>query len=186
MANREHFLQGASDDPMTDVGYEQAKKLGTFLKDACIAHVMSSDLMRAVETARPIAEAHRLDVETKTLLREWNCGVWDGKPASEFLGMMAESGLRISELEPPGGEKLSDVRQRACQAVAELIEKHMGQCVVVCSHGDFMRMMMSCMLGISIDQANCLRFENASYTIVEWDGATWNVMAMSCLPILCE
>jgi len=171
---------------MTDVGYEQAKRLGAFLKDACIAHVMSSDLMRAVETARPIAEAHKLDVETKSLLREWNCGVWDGKPASEFLGMMAESGLRISELEPPGGEKLSDVRQRACQAVAELIEKHMGQCVVVCSHGDFMRMMMSCMLGITIDQANYLRFENASYTIVEWDGATWNVMAMSCLPILCE
>lgn len=186
VANRDHFLQGASDDPMTEIGYEQAAQIGAFLAEAHIDHVMSSDLIRAVETAKPIADAHGLAVETRALLREWNCGDWDGKPAVDFLSMMAEKGLCISDLSPNGGEKLSDVRERACQAVEEIKAMYAGKSIVVCSHGDFMRMMLSCMLGIGIDQANSLRFENASYSIVEWDGAVWNLMAMSCLPILCK
>lgn len=170
---------------MTETGKKQAELLGDYLASANIDQVISSDLARAVETAQAIARHHGLTVQPTPLAREWNCGTWDGKPITEFLEMLKTSGLPVSALDPPGGEKLSDVKRRACSFINDLKDKHMGRTVVVCSHGDYMRMMMSCMLEIEMDQANALRFDNASYSIAEYDGVEWRLLAMSCLPMAC-
>lgn len=182
LANREHFLQGATDDPMTEEGRKQADQLGHYLKDAHIDRVLSSDLHRAIETAESIARYHNLIVEVNPLAREWNCGTWDGKPASEFLRLLNESGLPVSSFRPPGGEILAEVRERACSLIAKIRESSQGKAVLLCSHGDFMRTTLSCLLDIDVDRANVFRFENGSYTILEFTGIEWQLIGMSCLP----
>ena len=74
---------------------------------------MACDLSRAIQTAEEIAKHHEINVEKTPMVREWDCGVWDGRTAEEFLDMLEKSGRPISEFAPEGGETLAEVRKRA-------------------------------------------------------------------------
>ena len=54
--NREKRMQGTTDTPLSEVGRAQAQALGRRLKDHGFAALYSSNLSRAVHTARAIAE----------------------------------------------------------------------------------------------------------------------------------
>ena len=182
-ANQEHLLQGASDGPLTTEGEAQVEQLGLHLRRFSIEHIISSDLIRAYATAQAIAKHHNLTVEMTALVREWDCGVWDGRTAEEFLDMLANFGQPISAFSPQGGETLEQVRGRAEEFIATLLVQHNGKTVVLCSHGDFMRMLVGCLLGIGIDQANLFFFNNGSYSLFEHDGTDWKVIAINRLPV---
>jgi len=179
LANEQHLIQGASDGPLTPAGRAEVERLGAGFAAHHVSRVISSDLQRARDTAEAVARHHNLAVEVTPLAREWDCGEWDGIPASEFLRFIKESGQPVSTLYPPGGETLSQVRQRADQLLRSLTADGPGKTVVICSHGDIMRMMLSCLLGLDIDLAQAFRFDNASYSILEHDGQGWKVFAIN-------
>lgn len=182
LANKKMLLQGASDGPLTSLGTQQAKILGEHLRAFQIDHLISSDLIRAVRTAEAVARHQDLEIEVTPLAREWNCGIWDGKTAQEFLSMLAESGKPVSAFEPEGGETLAEVRQRACDLIEKIISSHSGETVAVSSHGDFLRMFVGCLLKLNVDQANRFFFNNASYSLLEQEADTWKAIALNRLP----
>ena len=132
------------------------------------------------ENVRKIA--HKADFEITSLVREWDCGVWDGRTAREFLEMLGNSGKPISAFEPEGGETLAEVQARAAMFIERILADFRGKTVAVCSHGDFMRMLVGCLLGLEIDQANLFYFGNASYSLFEHDGRDWKVIFINRLP----
>lgn len=182
IANQKHLLQGASDGALTPQGIAEAERLGLHLRNSSIDHVISSDLVRAYDTAQAIARHHNLEVEKTTLVREWDCGVWDGRTAEEFLDMLDRTGMPVSAFSPEGGETLEQVKGRAEAFLSKLMAQNSAKTVVVCSHGDFMRMLLVCLLGIEIDQANHFFFNNSSYSLFEYDGRNWKVIATNRLP----
>ena len=184
LANAQHLLQGASDGPLTVQGEQQSKQLGQHLRSFPIDHIFSSDLIRAIKTAEAIAEHHKAVIEITPLIREWDCGVWDGRTAKEFLEMLANSGKSISAFEPEGGETLTEVRIRAVKFLDRILAHDRGKTVAVCSHGDFMRMFVGCLLNLDIDQASLFYFGNASYSLFEFDGRTWKAIFINRLPSL--
>ena len=179
LANEQHLIQGASDGPLTPAGRIQVEQLGAGFADHHVSRIISSDLQRARDTAEAIAKHHPLSVEVTPLAREWDCGEWDGIPASEFLQFVKETGKPISRVNLKGGETLSQVRQRADQLIQSMVADGIGKTLVICSHGDIMRMMLSCLLGLDMDQAQAFRFDNASYSILEYDGQQWKVFAIN-------
>ena len=181
-ANAQFHLQGASDGPLTEFGEQQIELLGQHFNTFQVDHVISSDLSRAVQTAEAIAKHHQINVKINTLVREWDCGIWDGRTAEEFLDMLDKSGKPISEFAPEGGETLAEVRKRAEDFINQLLTDHRGYTVVVCSHGDFMRMLVGCMLNLSIDQASQFFFNNTSYSMFEHDGRAWKAIFLNRLP----
>ena len=181
-ANAEFRLQGASDGPLTVLGEQQIEHLGRHFRSFQIDHVVSSDLRRAVLTAEAIGKHHDITVEQNPLVREWDCGVWDGRTAEVFLDMLAKFDKPISEFHPEGGETLAEVRNRADKFLARVLRDHKGETVVVCSHGDFMRMMVGSMLALSIDQASQFFFNNASYSLFEHDGRAWKAIFTNRIP----
>lgn len=181
-ANKEFLLQGASDGPLTPQGEAEVEQVGLHMRGFSIDHVVSSDLSRAYHTAQAIAKYHSLTVDKTPLVREWDCGVWDGRTAEEFLDMLASTGKPVSAFSPEGGETLEDVRARAQTFLSRVMTQYRGKTVVVCSHGDFMRMLVGCLLDIGIDQANLFFFNNGSYSLFEHDGRTWKVIAINRLP----
>ena len=73
----------AGDDPgLTDAGVVQARQLALRLAPRPLRAVWSSDSLRAIETARIVAEPHRLWVASTPALRELDFGAWSGR----FLG----------------------------------------------------------------------------------------------------
>ncbi len=181
-ANAEFRLQGASDGPLTVLGEKQIELLGQHFRSFQIDHVVSSDLRRAFLTAEAIAKYHDLIVEQNLLVREWDCGVWDGRTAEVFLNMLAKFNKPISEFHPEGGETLAEVRKRADEFIAQILTDHREETVVVCSHGDFMRMLVGSMLNLSIDQASHFFFNNASYSLFEHDGVAWKAIFTNRIP----
>ncbi|MDP2964812.1 MAG: histidine phosphatase family protein [Pelolinea sp.] len=178
-ANLNHFLQGQSDGELNATGLQQAEELAKHLKDFPIDQIFSSNMRRAQDTAATIARYHSLTVKTTPLVGEWHCGVLDGLPAEVFRKKLQESVVPLSLFRPEGGENLLEVRQRAADFLSELTANYKGQTVLVCSHGDFMRALMSLLLQIDIEEASGIYFDNASYTILDLEEGRWNLVALN-------
>ena len=185
-ANLNRFLQGTSNGLLNAKGMSQVDQLGCHLKNIALDHVFASDLQRAIDTAHAIARVHGLNVEVDSQLREWDVGELDGQPAAIYLQMVKDTGKPLSQFNPPGGKKLGEVRKRADAFIKKLIVEHIGESILICSHGDFMRMMIGSMLQIDIDAATAFHFDNASYSVFELTDNHWKVVALNRIAPDCE
>lgn len=181
-ANLKHFLQGQSDGLLNATGRQQVEALGRQLKDFSISQIISSPLRRAQDTAAAIARYHGLDIKTSILVKEWNCGLLDGVPAEVFRKELKEFDGPLSSFRPEEGETLLEVRGRAAEFLKELTANDQGQTVVVCTHGDFMRALLSLLQQVDVEQTADIFFENASYSILELENGGWNLIALNQYP----
>ena len=178
-ANLNRVLQGQSDGELNATGRQQVEELGRHLKDLHVDQVIASTMRRARDTAVAIARYHRLTVKTTSLIGEWNCGVLDGVSAEVFRKKLQESDAPLSSFRPEDGETLLEVQQRAAAFLRDVVANYQDQTVLVCSHGDFMRALMSLLLQISIEEASGIYFDNASYSILKFESGHWIPVAMN-------
>ena len=109
-------------------GREQARRLGERRRNVDIAY--SSDLARAVETARLAFGETDVPVVFDSRLRECNYGRLNGHPREEI------DAERLSRLDVPfpGGESYRDVVDRTRSFLADIAAEHDGQRVVAIGH----------------------------------------------------
>lgn len=136
--NRTGRCQGVADIDLNDTGKRQIEELAHSLRDADIRAVYSSDLMRALRTAKRIASHHDLDVNIDKDLREMDQGDLEGLLFEEIRDRYADV-LREWRESPetlmlPGGESLLQVEQRAWSVFEKLNRLHAGETVVAVSH----------------------------------------------------
>jgi probable phosphoglycerate mutase len=127
--NRERRWQGHSDRPLNDTGRDQARALAAELSGEPVSAVYSSDLLRAYETARVVAEQFGLDVVTVSGLRERRFGSWEGLEDVEVERRFP--GVRS----PPDGETREDMARRVLESLEVIATSHPGRTVLVVSHG---------------------------------------------------
>lgn len=70
---------GSSDPPLSRTGRAQAQALALELAPRPLTAVYSSDKIRAIATATPIAEAHGIAVQINRRVRELDFGAWEGR-----------------------------------------------------------------------------------------------------------
>ena len=179
-ANRRFLLQGQSDGPLNETGKAQVQALGIALKNMEITVALSSDLQRARDTALAISAHHAgLEVKQMVVLRECSVGVLDGHPAAEYHQALADSNLPLAEFRPQGGETFAEVRKRAATFLEMVEEEYQGESVLVCAHGDFLRMLISVITRISIQDASTIFLNNASYSIFEYQNKKWHTVSVN-------
>lgn len=101
-------FQGATDLPLTDEGRRQAANLGTLLAGRSFDGVWSSDLSRAVETARIAVGDPSVDARLREMdFGELEGAVWDGLPPETQAAL-----VRFDGFEAPGGESIDRLRAR--------------------------------------------------------------------------
>ena len=127
--NRERRWQGHADRPLNDTGREQAEALAAELAGEPIAAVYSSDLLRAHETARVVADRLGLDVTAVPALRERRFGSWEGLQDVEVERRFPGANG------PPDGETREEMTRRVLDSLAEIAAAHAGRTVLVVSHG---------------------------------------------------
>ena len=85
--NADRRLQGHQDIPLNDLGLAQAEAAGQYLlrqhQQTPFAAVVSSDLLRAYQTAEAVAQALDMPVQSKSALRERHYGLFEGKTPAE-------------------------------------------------------------------------------------------------------
>jgi probable phosphoglycerate mutase len=148
------FAGGDTDVPLSDAGREQARKLALRLSGEPIAAFYASPLGRTMETARILAEPHRLPVTAKAGLREISHGHWEGKTrAAVEKEYPQEYSLWQTDpfsFSPPGGETGLAVTARALPALLEIVAAHPGRQVLAASHKATIRLLIGSLLGFDL------------------------------------
>jgi len=136
--NREHRIQGKTDVPLNDEGRAQAAALAEELAAEPLDAVYASDLARARDTARAVAERHDLDVVELPELRERDFGTWEGLTDVEILERFPEARQR------PWGdaETREQMTERVLAAVHDIAARHAGCRVLVVTHGGPIRALL--------------------------------------------
>ncbi len=176
--NLEGRYQGQADLPLNERGREQAKLLAERLRGERIEAIYVSDLSRAYETARIIAETLGQEVKSLASLREVDTGVWTGLTFEEVESRYPEH-LREWRADPLGvkrleGESYQELFERTKAAVGEIVEAHPDQTVLIVGHGGNVKCIVLDALGVGADRAIEIasRFaaDNASLHILQYDG----------------
>ena len=136
--NREQRWQGQSDTPLNDTGRAQARDLADELAGESIDAVYSSDLVRAHETARLIAEPRGLDVIAIRDLRERSFGSVEGMTTDEIQARYPGIELPWSD-----GETREAMTDRVLGALLRIGETHPEANVLVVSHGGPLRAVLT-------------------------------------------
>ncbi len=136
VGNTERRFIGQMDVPLSPLGEQQALWAATRLAGLGVERIVSSDLRRAHETARPLADLSGIEIELDTRVREVSNGDWTGLVPSEieerWPEMFAEyrSGVDVAR---PNGERWDEVRSRMLSAVQELLAD--GRTTALFTHG---------------------------------------------------
>ena len=169
--NVENRFQGHSDIPLIKVGHYQASEAAKVLAALRPDRIISSDLIRAQETAAPLAGLTDIKVEINPNLRETDGGLWEGKLASENRATHGELFANWYEGgdEPAGvtGERRSDVAKRAV-AVIEKETTNFSGTIVFVTHGGTVRSVLGSILKLPIAQWGVIGgLSNACWSILE-------------------
>jgi probable phosphoglycerate mutase len=172
--NAQHRFQGASDVPLDEVGHGQAERAARLLAGLRPHAIVSSDLVRATETAAPLSTLTGLPVATDVRLRERSGGEWEGLTDVEIRERYPE---RWAVWEPVGGETLEQVATRFSAAVrAAAGQLSDGEVLVVVSHGSAIRAGIAALL--ELPQPLWRRLEslaNCSWSVLREVPAGWRM-----------
>lgn len=132
-------VQGQSDRPLNEHGTNQAKSLAVSLAGLGITRILTSDLLRAVQTAMIIADSLQVPVQTDERLRECSFGQLEGLTRVEILKSFDQD----IHLPPPnsydfqayGGETWHEVLNRQLEALEEHGPKSDDDLPLVIGHG---------------------------------------------------
>lgn len=141
---------GSTDLPLTQRGFDQARRLAACLHGEGLTHLVSSPLLRARQTADAVALATGLMVGEEPLLREIDFGGCEGLNHIEISQCQpaAWQALRDPTVFFPQGESVNDVAARVQRFADTLAAYPPAAKVLVVAHGGSLRILLCHLLGI--------------------------------------
>lgn len=164
-------LQGHIDIPLNAEGERQAAALARALAGEKLDAIVSSDLQRAMQTARAVAAQHNgLALRTDPQLRERAYGVFEGMLyqdiQDEYPADFALWQARDIEATMPHGDRMAEsfrqFYERAIDALHDVAARHAGQTVAVVAHGGVLECAYRAARGIQLDSPRDFQVKNAS------------------------
>lgn len=179
--NASRRLQGHIDIPLNENGLEQAAQLADaftqrqFRFDA----MYSSDLLRAHQTAIPLASVLGLPLTTDAALRERHMGVLQGLTGEEAVSQQADHWQDFKNAtlgkDLAGGECPQTFCQRVKNAIESLAEAHIGQHILLVTHGGVLDMVYRIATDMPLDGPRSVAFPNAALNRIKVSSQGWEV-----------
>ena len=144
---------GSPDDELAEQGRRQALEARARFARADLGRVISSPMPRAVATAALVSGLDQDELELHDACRERDFGRLSGLthaqavarfPQVEYLEVQA---VQYS-VNPPGGETLTELRERAERFLRAVHRSHDGEVVTVFSHGNFLQQLRGAVQGV--------------------------------------
>jgi probable phosphoglycerate mutase len=171
-------IQGQLDIGLNEVGRRQAAQAARHLADEDLAAIYSSDLLRAHDTARALAQRADVAVQSDTGLRERRFGVFEGRTFAEIDAEWPELALRWKRREPdfgaPGGETLIEFYERCVATATRLAAAHAGQTIALVTHGGVLDCLYRAATRLALNAPRTWTVGNTSINRLLWtdDGFT--------------
>lgn len=154
---------GSTDLPLTPKGEENARRLGTRLRNHKFAKVLTSPLQRARRTCELAGLAGVAQVDPD--LVEWNYGEYEGLTTAQIHAK--RPGWQLFRDGCPGGESPDQAAARADRVVAGL--RAVGGNVLLFSSGHFLRMLGTRWLELPPADGRCFLLSTASLSILGYE-----------------
>jgi broad specificity phosphatase PhoE len=127
--NEKGIATGWQPGELSEIGIVQARELGKLVADKEFDAVFSSDLKRAVDSAR-LGFGDKYEVIQDQRLREINYGDLTGHLEIEFK----ENLEKYIDLPFPNGESLKDVEKRISDFLKDVNNKYNGKSIAILAH----------------------------------------------------
>jgi broad specificity phosphatase PhoE len=173
--NSSGVLRGLLDPPLDEAGHLQARRLAAALGPRMLAAVVASPLLRARQTAQPVAVRAGLQVTTDECLLDRDYGRWAG---SSRQAVAARWG---SVDNAPGVEPLSAVRERAVRGLTGIARRNRGGVAVVVSH-DAVNRQVLVTFDPGLGDPDALAQDNGCFNTLRLQGDAWTVLSVNELP----
>ncbi len=178
------------DTPLTEAGHHQAAVIAERVSNLDIEKIYTSDMVRAIDTGKYIAEALKIKPEQTNLLREWmtpHSVRGKGVDSVEYQNWFQELKERYSDRDwrYEDAENFSDLETRVRELV-EYIEADIASSILAVSHGKFMKLFLCYILnGKSFTPALHMQFNDSVFVTNtglsvfsiennQWKLITWN------------
>jgi len=160
---------------LTEKGIAQAESSGKFIKSLNISKIYSSPVERAKTTADIIAKHCNAEVVVDERLTELDMGKFTMMPYEEIFAMHGNVFLKFYDGNPAikenNVETFAEVKDRVSEIVNFVIEKHHNENVVLVTHMDPIKAILSIVLNLRPENLFELIIANASLTIIKnYDG----------------
>ena len=164
-ANSAGILAGR--DPsvrLTDLGRSQASDLAQRLKTVKIDRIYSSPLTRCLETISPLAKEIGKKINTDSSFIEMDYGLWSGEKLSKLSKKSEWTQIQRdpAKFRFPEGESFKEMHLRVSHRISEIASP--GKTLIICSHGDVIKMLISHLIGLKINSFQQFFVEPASIT----------------------
>ena len=168
--NTERVLAGRTPGvPLTEKGIDQAEKAAKFLEDMNVSAIYSSPIQRAKNTAEIVGKHNSIDVTIDDRLIELDMGKFTGMPYDEIFSSHGNVFMKFYkgelEIAHNGVETFADVKKRVLGIVDHVIENHPDENVVLVTHMDPIKAMLSTIVSLSPENLFELIIANASLNI---------------------
>jgi len=158
-------IQGQLDIPLNDNGRWQARRVARALAAEPLHAVYASDLGRALETARTLAEAVGAGLVVDQGLRERGFGIFEGRTFKEIQECWPDLSVRWRRREPDfgpeGGETLAGFYDRCVGTATRLAAMHLGKTIALVAHGGVLDCLYRASLRIPLQAPRTWELGNA-------------------------
>ena len=175
--NAAHVVQ-FPDTPLSPRGREQAARLARYLAAFPVDAILSSDYLRARQTAGAIRAQTGLPILLRQNLRERNFGAYRGRA----WGSLPAGFRHAAALQPPEGESLSafDARVDAAWTEATAFARGVTGDTAVVTHGlvcrSIVERLVDCGPGLGRRDAG---WANTAFSLLD-PGTPWRVRRLAC------
>ncbi len=169
--HREKKVLGQRDVGLNAEGIAQAQALAQALAPIPIGEVISSPMLRAVQTAEIVAGHHKIDIARDPRLADFRVGKWEGMAYADVAASPEYQAFVADPLSQriPGGEDLTQIRDRAISAIEQAIEDApAGESVAVISHAGIVRVILTHYLGSNPANYHRLRVAPGSMSVLSF------------------
>lgn len=183
--NVQQRFQGHVDVPLNARGRAQAAALARRLSaDPAPGLLLTSDLLRARQTAEPLADAWRVPLHAAPAWREQGFGVLEGLDGAQIRATHPDLWQRwlehSADFALPGGESTRDFHARIAGALQALLLRAaadgLGHVTVV-THGGVLDMLWRTAHALPLDGYRECAIPNTGVNRLAWDGGALRVLA---------
>ena len=189
--NLEARIQGHGDSALSEKGLAQAEAIARRMVAEPFDVLVSSDLGRALQTARPIGAATNREVIPDVRFRERNFGCCEGLTYTELHERFPDSfGRHLQDTDPdfrvPEGETRREFYTRIAGAFEALSDEHAGERVLVVCHGGVLAALFRHIHGTPAAEKKIIEIPNAAYNCVVREPPGWRVEAWADIAHLAD
>jgi len=167
--NRSNIIQGQQPGTLSPLGLLQREKLALRLQELSFDAIYCSDLERTRATLEPFTKITTTPVRFTQILREKSFGELEGHSGEMYRRKLQSSGQTRIEYRPPNGENFLDVRARLLPFLDSLHSNHSGESILLMTHGGVVRVLLTLLLDLPLEELLQQEIRNASMNIVSFN-----------------